>query len=140
MPNPQYIYKLLPASAAPPASLPSALPVSALDQKSGFIHMSTARQVLKTLLRFFANEDVVYILRIPFAPVEKHIRWESPDGKVCGPRPGEGLFPHIYNGLKLGRDEVDLVARWERGGGWEEGGGAWEAGWRKEVFFGEEEV
>ncbi len=102
--------------------------------------MSTRSQVLRTLLHFFADEEVVYILRIPFEPVKKNIRSESPDGKVCGERPGEGLFPHIYNGLKLGNEEVDAVAKWERGDGWKDGGGPWEAEWRKEVFFGEEEV
>ena len=41
--------------------------------------------------------------------MEKDIRWEDPKAEVCGPRGGEGMFPHLYNGLKLGRGEVESV-------------------------------
>lgn len=120
--KPTYIYKLVPYTAPPPTPLPVALPVSELDQKSGFIHLSTAPQIAGTLKHFFTDHPSVYVLRIPYAAVEKDIKWESPDGKVCGPRPGEGLFPHLYNGLKLGREEVDSMQAWTRteGGGWDE--------------------
>lgn len=49
--------------------------------------------------------------------MEKDIQWESPDAKVCGQRPGEGLFPHLYNDGRLGSGEVDSVAEWENAGG-----------------------
>jgi len=52
-------------------------------------------------------------LRIPYDRVEKDIRWESPDAKICGPRPGESLFPHLYNNGRLGSGEVESVAEWE---------------------------
>lgn len=119
---PTYVYKLVPYTAPPSTPLPVALPVSELDQKSGFIHLSTAAQIAGTLKHFFADDPSVYILRIPYNAVEKNIRWESPDAKVCGPRPGEDLFPHLYNGLKLGHVEVDSMQAWTRteGGGWEE--------------------
>lgn len=108
-----YIYKIVPYTAPPPTPLPVALPVSELDQNSGFIHLSTAKQIPDTLKHF---------LRIPYDSVEKDIQWESPDAKVCGPRAGEGMFPHLYNGLKLGRQEVDSTQAWTRteGGGWDE--------------------
>lgn len=38
-----YVYKILDAPPAEP--LPSELPVSALDAKDGFVHLSTAAQV-----------------------------------------------------------------------------------------------
>lgn len=62
------------------------------------------------------------MLRLRYDPLERlgQIKWESPEGDVCGPRPGEGLFPHLYNGLRLGRGEVESVWVLERGdGGWE---------------------
>ena len=59
----------------------------------------------------------MYVLRIPYADVKKDIKWEDPNATVCGNRPGEGLFPHLYNGLRLGKDEVDSVACWDRGDG-----------------------
>jgi len=119
-PKPTYIYKLIPSSAAPPSPLPSQLPISELDSSSDFIHLSTSLQIPNTLRWFFKNDAKVYILRISYDAVEKDIRWEDPKAEVCGPRGGEGMFPHLYNGLKLGKDEVESVAIWENSGGWEE--------------------
>ncbi|KAG1736653.1 uncharacterized protein EDB91DRAFT_500832 [Suillus paluster] len=118
--KPTYIYKLIPSSAAPPDALPDQLPVSDLDQKSGFIHLSTALQVPNTLKFFFKDDVRVYVLRIPYDPVDKHIKWEDPKAEVCGPRGGEGMFPHLYNEFKLGKDEVESVQSWENGpDGWD---------------------
>jgi len=44
--QPKYIYKILPL--APPEPFPAALPLSPLDAKDGFVHLSTAEQVLPT--------------------------------------------------------------------------------------------
>ncbi|KZT10947.1 uncharacterized protein LAESUDRAFT_672550 [Laetiporus sulphureus 93-53] len=112
--NPTYIFKLIPSEAPPPDPLPAILPVSDLDKTSGFIHLSTAKQVPNTLKWFFTNEPRVYVLRIPYDPLEDKIRWEDPKAEVCGPRGGEGMFPHLYNDLKLGSTEVESVAVWER--------------------------
>jgi hypothetical protein len=49
--------------------------------------------VPNTLKYFFKDEPLVYVLRIPYERVVHDIRWESPEGQVCGPRPKEGLFP-----------------------------------------------
>ncbi|KAJ3732923.1 hypothetical protein DFJ43DRAFT_1070273 [Lentinula guzmanii] len=112
--KPNYVYKLVPSSS--PVSLdiseiPANLPVSSLDQESGFIHLSTSLQIANTLKWFFAQDNSVFVLRLPYDKLEeeKLIRWEDPKAEACGPRGGEGMFPHLYNGLKLGRDEVDLV-------------------------------
>ncbi|CRG88102.1 hypothetical protein PISL3812_05129 [Talaromyces islandicus] len=91
--TPRYVYKLVPSDAPIPEPLPDKLPVSNLDQQSGFIHLSTALQVPNTLKFFFKDEPLVYVLRIEYEKVEPEIRWESPDGKVCGLRGGEGMFP-----------------------------------------------
>lgn len=124
---PKYVYKLVPydpASPIPldPKALPDALPVSAIDQSSGFIHLSTATQLLGTLTHFFASDARVYVLRVPYSPLASQglIQWDDPERAVCGERPSEGTFPHLYNGLRLGRAEVDGVWVLARGGeGWE---------------------
>ncbi|KAJ5609713.1 hypothetical protein N7528_010280 [Penicillium herquei] len=116
---PRYIYKIVPSAAPVHEPLPERLPVSELDQDSGFIHLSTAAQVPNTLKFFFKDEPLIYLLRIDYQYVSQDIRWESPDGKVCGPRPGEGLFPHLYNELKLGKDEVESVVMWQNEDGWD---------------------
>ncbi|KAL1991492.1 hypothetical protein VTN49DRAFT_4800 [Thermomyces lanuginosus] len=107
---PKYVYKLVPSSSPIPEPLPEALPVSDLDQRSGFIHLSTALQVPNTLRHFFKDEPSVYVLRIEYERVEKDIRWEDPDAKVCGPRGGEGLFPedvflinHLFDSTSMER-------------------------------------
>lgn len=68
-PPPKYIYKILPSNPAPPSPLPEALPISSLDARDGFLHMSTSTQILGTLRNFFANADAVYILRILYEDV-----------------------------------------------------------------------
>jgi uncharacterized protein (DUF952 family) len=79
--TPTYIYKILPSEPPPPSPLPLALPVSALDARDNFIHLSTSRQVIGTLRNFYAAEAHVWILRIPYARVEQWIKWENSVGK-----------------------------------------------------------
>ncbi|KAG6828525.1 hypothetical protein H0H92_007653 [Tricholoma furcatifolium] len=121
--SPNYIYKLVPSSSPVPLNhgdLPDRLPVSALDEESGFIHASTSTQVPNTLKFFFAEDAFVYVLRIKYKDVDSETRWEDPRAEICGPRGGEGLFPHIYNGLKLGKDEINGVYILENGpDGWD---------------------
>lgn len=99
---PLYVYKLVPSTASFIGPIiPERLPVSDIDQKSGFIHLSTAFQVPNTLKGFFKDEPIVYVLRILYENVEHDIRWESPEGSVCGPRPNEGLFPVSFSCLSV---------------------------------------
>ncbi|KIJ53726.1 hypothetical protein M422DRAFT_25530 [Sphaerobolus stellatus SS14] len=122
-PKPTYVYKLVPSSSPVPlstADLPEKLPVSSIDQASGFIHLSTSPQILNTLKWFFKEDEEVYVLRINYDKFESQIRWEDPKAEVCGPRAGEGMFPHLYNGLKLGKDEIERVEVLTQGeDGWE---------------------
>ena len=116
--KPSFLYKIIPVSAAPPDPLPEVLPVSDLDQSSGFIHLSTAVQIPKTLNLFFGSEDRVYILRVPYERIEEDVQWEDPTAAVKGKYGTEGIFPHLYNGLKFGK-EVDRVEVLEKGEGWD---------------------
>jgi len=107
--SPEYIYKIAPSTSVPDMldqegdGASPVLPSSGLDTSSNFIHMSTAPQIPGTLDRFFqvdpAKCNAVFLLRVKSRPFEKQdgvLKWESPDASVCGPRPGEGLFPHLY--------------------------------------------
>ena len=77
--------------------------------------MSTAEQVAGTLRHFFpttSGVDVVYLLKVRTGMASKgSLKWESPDAKVCGSRPDEGLFPHLYfeSRLYLNSAEVEDV-------------------------------
>lgn len=79
--TPKYIYKILPPNPPPPSPLPLSLPVSALDARDNFIHLSTSRQVIGTLRNFFGNDEYVWMLRIPYDRVAKWIKWENSVGK-----------------------------------------------------------
>lgn len=81
MSKPTYLYKIIPSSNPPPNPLPEKLPLSALDSSSGFIHLSTAVQIPGTLKHFFADESLVYILRVNYDALEKDLKWEDPDAK-----------------------------------------------------------
>ncbi|GAB1211490.1 hypothetical protein ATERTT37_000605 [Aspergillus terreus] len=105
--EPFYVYKIIPSTAPVREPLPDRLPVSEIDEKSGFIHLSTAFQVPNTLKYFFKDEPLVYVLRIPYERVVHDIRWESPEGQ------------HLYNGLKLGKDEVESIGIWSNDHGWD---------------------
>lgn len=104
-----YVYKLVPSSMAIPDILPERLPVSDLDSKSGFIHLSTASQVPNTLRFFFAEESKVFVLRLKYNDIEKDVRWEDPKAEVCGPRAGEGMFPVSMNASILVLITVNAV-------------------------------
>ncbi|CAG8959469.1 hypothetical protein HYFRA_00001367 [Hymenoscyphus fraxineus] len=137
---PKYIYKILPTS--PPSPLPDCLPLSDLDSRDGFIHMSTSKQILGTLQNFFISAPSVVILRVLYERVEPRIKWEMAKG--LGPEEKGGCwdtegrlggFPHIYHTeggeLRLGKEEVESVGTWLRVGDV----------WSKEGWpFGEEDV
>lgn len=114
-PLPQHLYKIIPADAAPPSDLPEALPLSDLDKKDRYIHLSTAIQVPGTGGRFFASTNTLYIAKIRYGVVASDIRWE-----VAGS--SGGVFAHLYNGGRLGKGEIDAVKEWKRSDGetWED--------------------
>lgn len=115
--DPTYIYKIWDASTPiplSPESMPESLILPELDRKSGFIHLSTAPQIPNTLKHFFGGHERVYLIRISYGNVKKDIRWEDPESKICGDRDGEGMFPHLYNGLKLGKNEINGVRMVEK--------------------------
>ncbi|KAG7440658.1 uncharacterized protein BT62DRAFT_575241 [Guyanagaster necrorhizus] len=61
-PIPRFVYKIIPD--APPSPLPFSLPLSALDAKDGFIHLSDANQVPKTADLFFAECEKLWLLQL----------------------------------------------------------------------------
>ncbi|KAJ7179866.1 hypothetical protein C8R43DRAFT_970817 [Mycena crocata] len=116
MSEPTYLYKLVPFSSPLPDPIPERLPLSELDTASGFIHLSAATQIPGTLRLFFAEIAEVYVLRIKYTTVKKNIKWEDPAGKVVGEM-GDGNFPHLYNGGRLGSTEIESSAVWHQTGG-----------------------
>lgn len=123
-PLPTYLYKILPT--APPSPLPTRLPLSDLDRKDGFIHLSTAEQVPGTAAKYFSEFDHLWLLKLRYEVLEKGT---DGDGSVRGKGEGgkielkweeveRGFFAHLYGG-DLGRENVLEVLRVEKGDGWE---------------------
>ncbi|KAK7750537.1 hypothetical protein SLS62_007513 [Diatrype stigma] len=114
-PLPTYVYKILPS--APPSPLPSEYPLSELDQKDGFVHLSSAAQVPTTADLFFDPATSLWLLKLKLARFAQATKWEGPRG--CA---------HLYG--NFGADEVESArafsrrdgetwsAALERQGGW----------------------
>ena len=103
-PLPQYVYKILPEG--PPDPLPSRLPKSALDEKDGFIHLSTAEQIPGTASLIYTYAKSLFLLKIPLDRIEEATKWEETTS---------GCFPHLYR-AQLGREEVVDVKEFTREG------------------------
>lgn len=115
---PHPLYKIFPASAAPPNPTPLVLPLSSLDSNDGFIHLSTASQTAETANLFFADETTLLIGKIPLDRLKiNEVKWEVEGSPGCA---------HLYNGRdgmapKLGSDEIADVKEFRRGDGdWKE--------------------
>ncbi|OCL07671.1 hypothetical protein AOQ84DRAFT_354851 [Glonium stellatum] len=112
-PLPSHVFKIL--LSAPPSPLPKALPLSKLDAQDSFIHLSTGAQVPGTASRFFAQTNLLYLLKIPVRKLEEgegELKWEENNTE---------WFPHLY-GADIGADEVHEVIKVERNEakGWED--------------------
>ncbi len=135
VPLPQFVYKIIPS--APPEPIPDSYPLSELDQKDGFVHLSAAFQVRSllplpalfylqsnntslttcqipiTLGLFFEDSAQVWILRLHLShfPQDK-VRWDETEGtNGC---------PHLYG--NFGAKDIDSVRELKReeGQSWED--------------------
>lgn len=77
---------------------------SALDRADGFIHLSTAAQLTRTVDLYFAGRENLTVIAVDLQALGDAVRWEaSRDGQ---------LFPHLYAPLPL--DAVRARARLQR--------------------------
>jgi uncharacterized protein (DUF952 family) len=66
---------------------------SAKDKEDGFIHFSTAEQVLGTLNKYYTDASDLVLVAVDPAPLGDLLRYEaSRDG---------ALFPHLYGTLPV---------------------------------------
>ena len=61
------------------------------DERDGFIHLSTARQLPGTLARHFADQSDLVLAAFDAARLGAGLRWE--------PARDGSLFPHLYGSL-----------------------------------------
>jgi uncharacterized protein (DUF952 family) len=64
---------------------------SSQDQADGFIHFSTAAQVVASVAKHRAGQDGLVIVEVDAGALGPALRWE--------PSRGGALFPHLYAAL-----------------------------------------
>jgi len=92
-PAPEFVYKIFTNKQWEEAKRFGRMPVAPIDEADGYIHLSTAAQLAKTLELYFAGQNDVEILAISNQKVSTNLRWE--------PSRGGELFPHLYAALKM---------------------------------------
>lgn len=116
--KPKYLYKLIASSKRLlPVKitindlscdhLTPTLPLSNVD--THFIHLSTAAQVYRTLIKYFDAEDLVFVARLDYAAVEKHINWESPNGSETLQMGADGVYAHLRPTELWGKDVIESL-------------------------------
>ena len=84
--------------------------ITDLDNKDGFIHLSTATQLAITLSFFFQDSDVV-LLQLDLEKIDQSkLKFEEPY-----PNKGKrrSAFPHLYSGLLT--DQISNIWTLEKG-------------------------
>jgi uncharacterized protein (DUF952 family) len=66
---------------------------SAVDERDGFIHFSTAAQLAETAAKHFAARDDLLLIAVAAEALGSDLRFE--------PSRGGALFPHLYGALPL---------------------------------------
>ena len=94
-------YKLVDRAEWDAARTTGAYAGSAVDRADGYIHMSTADQLLETAKRHYAGRAGLTLVEVELAALGDGLRWEASRG-------GD-LFPHLYGPLPF------PAARRERG-------------------------
>lgn len=64
-----------------------------IDVSDGFIHFSTAAQVVETAAKHFTGADALYLAGLDSDALGEKLVWE--------PSRGGALFPHLYRSLQL---------------------------------------
>jgi len=98
---PEFIYKIFTAKQWQGAENSTHFPIAPIDESDGFIHLSTALQLAKTLELYFFGQSNVEILAISTKKIAKNLRWEESRG-------GD-LFPHHYGPLQKTSIEWQLT-------------------------------
>jgi len=87
------IYKILAADAWRLAEKNGTFTGSAVDEKDGFIHLSTTEQVRQTAALHFRGQDDLVLVAVDAAGLGDALKYE--------PSRGGDLFPHLYASLPL---------------------------------------
>ena len=82
------IYKICPAALWREAERDGVFRGAPVDLADGFIHFSTAAQVVETAAKHFAGQSDLLLVRVHAEKLGDALKWE--------PSRGGALFPHLY--------------------------------------------
>ena len=106
--RPDFIYRLASLGEWRAAQASGVVPLRGIDERDGYVHLSTRAQVIETANLHFADAADLLALEIPLGAVAAEVKFE------LAPKRGEA-FPHLYGALRC--DHVRRVLRMERGAG-----------------------
>ena len=87
------IYKICTAAEWREAERSGTFRGSAADRRDGYIHFSTAAQVIATSAKHFAGQADLVLVSVETAVLSNLLRWE--------PSRGGAYFPHLYGELPV---------------------------------------
>ena len=87
------VYKICPRDLWRDAEALGRFTGAPVDHADGFIHFSTAGQVVETAARHFAGQDDLLLVAVEGDDLGPALRFE--------PSRGGALFPHLYGDLPL---------------------------------------
>ncbi|MGA4554771.1 DUF952 domain-containing protein [Methylorubrum aminovorans] len=87
------VYKICPRDLWRDAEALGRFTGAPVDHADGFIHFSTADQVVETAARHFAGQDDLLLVAVEGDDLGPALRFE--------PSRGGALFPHLYGDLPL---------------------------------------
>jgi uncharacterized protein (DUF952 family) len=87
------IYKICSAELWDQAERAGAFSGAPLDLRDGYIHFSTAAQVVETAAKHFAGLSGQVLVAVAADGLGEALKWE--------PSRGGALFPHLYGALRL---------------------------------------
>lgn len=87
------IYKICPAALWRESESDGVFRGAPVDLADGFIHFSTAAQVVETAAKHFAGQSDLLLIRVHADKLGDALKWE--------PSRGGALFPHLYGPFHL---------------------------------------
>jgi uncharacterized protein (DUF952 family) len=86
------VYKICPGDEWREAERAGVYRGAPIDHADGFIHFSSAAQVVETAAKHFAGADGLVLVAVDAGKLGPTLKWE--------PSRGGALFPHLYGVLK----------------------------------------
>ena len=87
------IYKVIDKDVWAAAKVVGEFTGAAIDIKDGYIHLSSADQVVETVQKHFAGQDNLLLLSVSTGDLGDDLKWEKSRN--------DQLFPHLYRSLKV---------------------------------------